>query len=307
MIRYLFYIILMIGVLLLAWPPILRMIQVMTANTTKQTKELAYILHLKHLFRTLHPEWSEKQIYRHVLIFVCECCLMFVVCFRFLIFRQTFSLAFVCAVILAALPYTYLRVRYANRQLTGSYEGKDLIVEFLNQYKIHHLNAKEAIDRCLPYLDSTPINKKLLFRMSIRLKTYRSDQELQNIMATFSAANGTEWGKLFAQNLYYSILQDTNIVMGLEDLLKDCADTQKAIEHAKRKSTEAVFLIRFLAPAFYIILMGTIVKFFQVPLRELIQYQFSTSTGILLALLIVILAFICICAAEVLNKPKFDI
>lgn len=308
--KYFLYSVLLIGVIFILnkWL-LLFLLEIKTIKNkifTNQDSKLT--LHVKRLITSLNETENQTWIRRKVtLFFILSASIVF---FTFLIFKKNNFpgiIPLAAGILTGSIPYIFLRVKFFTRQVTGSYEGLNVITELLNQYKINHFNIIEALDNMDRSLDNTSISQRLLFKMSMRLKVQSSDRELHIIIDDFVYACGTQWGKMLGQNIYFAISEQADITLGLKDLLKECEYAQKMMEQMKRVNQEAIILVKFLTPFSYVFFIWTLVKFFQISFSEIISYQFFTPMGSLLFMILVVISCFNFAAVTLLSRPKFDI
>jgi hypothetical protein len=213
----------------------------------------------------------------------------------------------IAVVFFAAVPYALLRSKLAASQITGSYEGQTILLEILNEYKINHYNMRHAIERSLRHLDTAPIGKEHLYRLSMQLRTAKGDEDIKKALDDFMYAVGTEWAKMLASNIYCAVADDTIVTAGLEDLLLECEYTKKTLESQKRLNGEAGTMIKVLAPLVYIALIGSLPYYFAISWPEVIMLQFFTPTGFVLMIGIVGLCIASIIVINLINRPRFDV
>ncbi|MBA7694659.1 hypothetical protein ES703_103272 [subsurface metagenome] len=238
---------------------------------------------------------------------------LFLSIFLFFIFLSVFtglfgiSIFFVLMSMLAGfLPYIFLRFRLKSLQLQGSYEAVKLLSELTNMYKISSFNMSSAIDKTIGTIKDSPLSKKALFHLSLKVKEYKGKEELQSAIDDFVAAFDTEWATLLGMNIFESILNGTNVSVSLDDILSNLKQVKSSIEKDKRANYEAFTMVKFVIPVVYILSVFTAVKFFGFTIGRFFYYQFNTGLGIKLFITIVVLMVFSFCAMFVLSKPKFD-
>jgi len=238
---------------------------------------------------------------------------LFLSIFLFFIFLSVFmglfgiSIFFVLIALLAGfLPYIFLRFRLKSLQLQGSYESVNLISELTNMYKISSFNMSSAIDKTIGTIKDSPLSKKALFYLSLKIKEYKGKEELKAIIDSFVKAFDTEWATLLGMNIFESLLNGSNVSVSLDDILSNLKQVKSSIEKDKRANYEAFTMVKFIIPVVYILSVFTAVKFFGFTISRFFYYQFNSSLGIKLFITIIVLLIIGFCAMFVLSKPKFD-
>ncbi|MDD2483685.1 MAG: hypothetical protein PHQ50_01460 [Eubacteriales bacterium] len=307
--NYILYGLLLVGVFIAVKPFLMYLMPTRLLDTEKLNvfENTKLFRHVRSMMEALNATQADEKIRKKTMLLIGVSGIISLISLTFSIACGFGGLGILLCLFFTLLPYASCRIKLLNQQISGSYEGEILITEILNQYKINHQNIKEAIDISIGCLDKTPVSKKLLFRLSLRLKTCRTENELREILDTFAESSGTEWAKMLALNIFYAVSEDTSISAGLEDLLKECEHAGKMIEHSKRQNNEAFVMLKFLAPAFYVGLMWSLHKYFEMSYPEIILFQFNTSMGALIFFSAVVLTFICGAMASVAKRPKFDI
>lgn len=209
--------------------------------------------------------------------------------------------------LLSLIPYVFLRMRLFSIRVEGSHEGQFLVNELNNQYKINYRNMIEAIDKTIPLLSNAPYTKRLLFRLSLRLKEYRTSEELELILNDFVYAIDTEWAKMLANDIYLTIDEGTDVSVAMEDIIKDLKNAKRAFEENRRINFENLAILKFLSPAVYIFMFLFSIKYLDFTLDKYIYYQFNTATGLKYFTTILILTIVNISISTYLKKRKFDI
>lgn len=313
MILFFFYTMGVFGAVLVAWPWIFRSIQGSTVRKTvrqiRVSRENRLQHHVRSIMTTLYfdTETTSQSIDRKITTFFGQTGGIFFLTYYLFLRQNAGMMSVVWALLLAGLPYCYLRLKLASMQITGSYEGQVVITEILNQYKINYQNPIEAIEKSIRHLDRVPIGKRLLFCLVLRLHTYRSDEELRMILEDFALGINTEWGRMLSTNLYYAISEDANVTAGLEDLLKECELGKKMLEQGKRMNREAFSVITLLVPAIYLALIWALVQYMGFTIPKVIHYQFFTQNGLILFAVLLVLLFVTTAVSTVMRRPKFDV
>lgn len=225
-----------------------------------------------------------------------------------IVLRQQSSMAFnlLFSSLFALLPYGYLVMKLRTYRVEGSYEGESLVAEILNQYKINYFNMIEALDRSIPFLENTPYTQKMLFRLSLKLKEYQTEEDIQNILKEFVYAVDTEWIKMLSNNIYLSIEEGINVSVGLDDILKELRQAKSTFEQNKRINTEGFAIIKILVPLMYLGTILVAVKYFDFTLQKFFNYQFKTATGFRFFIIMIGLFLLNVIIMIMFKKRKLD-
>jgi len=204
------------------------------------------------------------------------------------------------------LPYIYLRFKLKSLQLAGSYEAENLLSELTSMYKISDFNMASAIDKTIETIKGSPLSKKALFILSVRIKDYKDREELQSAVDFFTSMFGTEWAVLLGMSIFESVANGTNVSVSLDGILSNLKEIKSSIEKDKRANYEAFTMVKFVIPIVYVLSVFTCVKYFGFTLDKFFYYQFNTALGIKFFMAIVILSVISFWSMYVLSRPKFD-
>jgi hypothetical protein len=229
--------------------------------------------------------------------------------FSFSVFTGLFgvSIFFVLmSTLIGFLPYIYLRFRLKGMQLAGSYEAENLLGELTNMYKISDYSMISAIDKTIANIKNSPLSKKALFILSLKIKDYHSRQELQSAIDFFVAMFGTEWAQLLGMSIFESISSGSNVSVSLDEILSNLKQIKDSIEKDKRANYEAFTMVKFVIPIIYVLSVFICIKYFGFTLGKFFYYQFYTPLGIKFFIGIVVLSIISFWSMYLLSRPKFD-
>ncbi|MBC8390356.1 MAG: hypothetical protein H8E13_20200 [Actinobacteria bacterium] len=210
------------------------------------------------------------------------------------------------SVLIGLLPYIYLRFRLKSIQLEGSYEAENLIAELTNMYKISDYNMLSAIDKTIENIKGSPLSKKALFILSLKIKDYKSRYELESAVDFFVSMFGTEWATLLGMSIFESIENGTNVSVSLDDILSNLKQIKDSIEKDKRANYEAFTMVKFVIPVVYVLSVFTCIKYFGFTLSKFFYYQFYSALGLKFFIAIILLSIISFWSMYILSKPKFD-
>ncbi len=126
-------------------------------------------------------------------------------------------------------PYALLRLKLYTIRIESSYEGEFLLTELINQYKINNFNMVEAIDASIAHLANAPQSRRLIFHMSLRLKSYSDRQDLERILYDFTYGINTQWSRLLMNNILLSIDEGLVVTSGLVDIQNELKRAKKSL------------------------------------------------------------------------------
>jgi len=248
---------------------------------------------------------TKNPIYTYIFLVVSVLLFLFNI---IILSRQSsfiFTMIFSCVVALA--PYGYLQIKLRAIRVEGSYEAEGLVAELINQYKINYFNMVEAIDKTIPHLKNYPHSRKLLFRFSLGIKEFKTEEELNKLLKEFIYAINTEWIVMLSNNIYLAIQDRMIVTISLEDILKDLRNARNMLEETKRQNNEGFMIIQYLIPFFYIGSVYTAIKFFGFTLQKFFDYQLNTEIGFKFFIAILIFMFFNYGVMIIFKRQKFDL
>jgi len=234
---------------------------------------------------------------------------VFLFIITFAVFAGLFGISIffvLLSIFIGLLPYIYLRFRLKRIQLEGSYEAENLIAELTNIYKISDFNMISAIDKTIESIKGSPLSKKAMFILSLKIKDYKSKLELESAVDFFVSMFGTEWATLLGMSIFESITNGTDVSVSLDEILSNLKQIKDSIEKDKRANYEAFTMVKFVIPVVYILSVFTCIKYFGFTLSKFFYYQFYSALGLKFFIAIVVLSIISFWSMYILSKPKFD-
>lgn len=208
---------------------------------------------------------------------------------------------------ISMLPYVLLILRLHTLRVQSSYEGEFFITELINQYKLNHFNMVEAIDSTVVHLKDSPRTRKLLFILSIRIKSYRDRGELEEILEEFTYSINTQWSRMVSNNLLLSIEDGFEVTSGLMDIQQELKRAKSAYEKSSRNTTEGFAIVKVFIPILYLFTIYLSIHFFDFTIDKFLHYQFRTPGGFKLLLVNVMLYAFNVVLMILFQKRKFDI
>jgi len=307
-VRTLMYIILLTGVWLFLGRYLLRFIRQKNKEYRFRSKpevhpDNKFTDHLRLLIRITTGKGGKDSVFYFLFLSIC----LFSVSLSLFTGLFGVSIFFILmSFLIGLLPYIYLRFRLKSLQLEGSYEAESLLGELTSMYKISDFNMISAIDKTVENIKNSPLSKKALFILSLKIKDYKSREELQSAVDFFVAMFGTEWATLAGMSIFESIASGTNVSVSLDDILSNLKQIKSSIEKDKRSNYEAFTMVKFVIPIVYVLSVFTCVKYFGFTLGKFFYYQFNTGLGIKFFITIAVLSVISFWSMYILSKPKFD-
>ncbi len=210
------------------------------------------------------------------------------------------------SIIFGAIPYFILLLRLQTIRSAGSNELEQLLIELISQYRINHCNMYEAIDQTIPRLTKSPHSQKALLKLSLAIKQADSDAEIIDSVNNFNYALKTNLSEILSENLKYSLVYGENIFQALEDILEESKTMNSIYEKDRQQNNEALFMIKYVTPAVYLISVYAMVGVIGLGFSKYIEYQFFNSLGLKFFLLILIFMVINSGIYVFLKKEKRD-
>ena len=278
----------------------------------KRKKTVIYEYFKKIFFSVSHVSDDreiEAKVYsfyfRTIFIFVS----FFIVIFRYNFIMheliKAFLISFISSFIISCIPFIMLLVKLYNTRRTGSYEATIIVTEILNQYRIHNDNIQEAIDAAIVNLDESVLCRRYLIRLSMRIKEYKTDEELMQILDEFSFSINTNWIRMLSDSIFFAVSSKLDISLSLNGIIDQLSVINETQSIGKRLNNEGFSMGKYLAPVLYVSMIIVSIKMFGISLNEYLYMQF-TGQGIRYFILIIILFVLCYLCEYFYSRRKFD-
>jgi len=276
-----------------------------TVSAKKTQRQSSKVIeHINNMLSTvLTQEVNRTQAY----IFLIASMAIFT--FSFLISMKIcpLFLSLVMATLLSILPYMVLRLKLRSIRIESSYDADVLVIGITNEYKQHYNNMIQAIETCAIRNDIGGYSKRNLYRLSLALKAYHAEEDLDAAIGQFVYSYNTEWAGLLGINIKISVHRGTTVSSGLEDILAKLKDIREQIEISKRYNNEAFTMIRFLLIPLYLASIYMAVNTFGFTIRKFFEYQFLNPVGLRMAIMTFMSVLTSFIALMIIRKPKYDI
>lgn len=209
--------------------------------------------------------------------------------------------------VIALMPLVLLLARLQALRIKNSKEGKILIIELLDNYKIHYYNMQHAVEVTALTIEEAPNCKKLLFNLSKGLNRASGSDQIKELLVDFKYAVGTSWAGILADNIFFALSSGLRVDVALEDLINSIAMAEEVAEKSKRENNEAGLIIKYLVPGCYLLTIVGAVKFFGLRPGEFFYYQFCTEAGISWFSAIIVMYIVSLIAKFFLTQSKLDL
>lgn len=214
---------------------------------------------------------------------------------------------FFISLFFASLPILLLRLKLDILQTKGSHEGEALIVALLSRYRTCSFNIEEAIEKVVKDENLlVPTSKTALYRLLYNVRGTKNPVLIRESTNLFAYTMGTNWGKMLANNIYLAIIGGTNVSMPIEDILVRLREAGSLQEERRRKNSESVRIVKYVAPVIYLLFFLLSVQFVGISVQRYLYNQFMTKQGLLLFSLNVVFWIINYCLVTLVNNKKFD-
>lgn len=260
---------------------------------------------IKYLARSLSVV-RKKDALHEAYLFLAGSILLFVFSFVFIVRLEGIIKSFTLSLLIAIVPYIILQGRLRTIRIDGSWEGNSLVTTIINNYKQFNFNMNEAIDKTACSDQLSFFSRNNLLRLSLALKAYRTEEELDEAVKAFVFAYNTEWAILLGMNIKISAFDGTDVTLSLEDIVEELKAVSEAMEANKRFNNEAFTMIRFLLIPLYIFTVYISITGFGFTLKKFFQYQFFTSIGLNFGLITFSSIILCFIVYSFIKRPKFD-
>lgn len=273
-------------------------------NNTDSIKKKNFIrLHIEMLLSVV----AGKHSFSNVHTFLVLSTMMFILTLILLLSRiHSILFSFFVALFTGLLPYIILRVKLTNIRVDSSYEGEELVTELRNNYRIYNRNMIEAIDKTASKIDNCLYTQKSLFRLSLAVKQFRSEEELDLIIREFVFSIDTKWAVLLGRNIHRAISVGTDVSSSLDDILGIFQRINDTLSNERVYNHESYSLIKYVIPATYVLSIFVAYKFFGFSVSKFFRYQFYTELGLKFSIVVFVSMIINFIIYYVSNRPKFD-
>ncbi len=275
-----------------------------TISAKRNSRQNPLVIHIRNMLTAVRSR-DTKGMEAHVFIALSIAIFIFSILISHKIFSLLFSIG--VALIITSIPYLLVRLKLRTIRIDSSYDADTIVTGITNEYKQHSLNMKKAVENCTVRFDIGANSRRVLYRLSLALKDFQDEEDLDTALAQFVYAYDTEWAVLLRNNIKMAVHRGIDVSPGLEDILKKLKDIREQIEVSKRYNTETNTMIRFLLVPLYLgsILMAT--KTFGFTLRKFLEYQFLNVAGQRMAVITYMSIIISFMALKMIRKPKYDI
>lgn len=223
-------------------------------------------------------------------------------------YKAGFSLGSLIALplIVGLLPFLFLQIRLYTIRLESSYEGDIVVRALLNNYKISHKNMFDTLDQTVKDLPGNFYARKSLKELAYRARTYRSREELREIVMDFNYSIDTQWSLDLANAILIAIEEGYDISPSLEDIQGRFIILKEIIEQQKRFNHEGQMLAKWVTPLMYLMTVLFMFYYLGFTLEEYIQNQFLHPLGLKFAIYTAISMFVGIGLYLLNKRPKND-
>lgn len=283
-IRYILWIMFIAGMWLVLFPVMQPLLDGFKVNTSKYfrssvSQNESLNSSIKYLERFLQATINSSTRFT-VYTFLFSLLMIFIIVFISLFSSGgTWISALLWAVIASFVPVIFLYLRLLGIRTKTSHEGKMMLDELINNYRIYSKNIVEAIDQSIIGLDKFPNSKKVMLQLSFDLRNYRNETDLENAIKQMHYRIGTSWSILLANLIKINASSGEDILEGLIDISNDIANLEGINEKEKQLNIESNILMKFIMPAVIFSGFYMIFSVFDFTLNKYISYQFKDEMG----------------------------
>lgn len=261
---------------------------------------------IKHLTKVLSVVLT-KNIVHEAHLFIGGTIVMFLLSFIMIARLEGVFRGVILSAFISLLPYLLLQGKLRNIRINSSYEGNELVTTIINNYKQNNFNIIEAVDRSACSDKLSFFTRNNLLRLSVALKSYKDENDLDDAVNAFVFAYNTEWSILLGMNIKIAAFDGTNVSVSMEDIVDELKNTGEALEVNKRYNNESFTMIRFMLIPFYLFTVYISITGFGFTLKKFVQYQFFTDLGLSFAVLTYSVIALCFLVYSFVRRPKYDI
>ncbi|MDD6880928.1 MAG: hypothetical protein PUE18_05070 [Firmicutes bacterium] len=216
-------------------------------------------------------------------------------------------LMFASMLLFNALPLTLILVHLQGIRVRSSKEGKILLGELLDNYKINYYNMQQAVEITALTIEDAPVCKKLLFNLSKGINRTTRIEDIRVMLDDFKYAIGTSWANILTDNMYFALTSGIRVEVAMEDLVSTISKAEEVEERAKRENNDSELILKYLAPCCYFLTVAAAIKIFGLTWNEFLNYQFATTAGVGWFMIIVITYICSLLMKFFLTQRKLDI
>lgn len=286
------------GALLFSW----RWISDWTGGKTEEFTSKVY----EHINLLLHIT-IDRGGRRWVRNFICISALMGIIPLLLLSNRIAAYLTLIASIFSASLPYVLLRLRLQVMRVESSREGELLVTEIMENYKLQYFNMQRAIEVSAVEIEDAPNCKRLLVNLAKGIPAAGSQDDIRKLLDEFRLSVNTSWANILAVNMYFALTGGMQVTNALHDLSEAIIMARKADEYLKRENNEAKLMLKYLAPACYLMTVAGGVFFFDLTWKKYIMYQFGTAAGLTWLVISLLLYVSGILIYVYISRGKLDI
>lgn len=220
--------------------------------------------------------------------------------------RISFYLALTAGIVTGFLPYGLLRLRLQKIRVDSSREGEILITELLENYKIYYCNMQRAIEVSAATIEEAPNSRRLLFNLARGLNIAEKNR-IGFLLREFRMSINTSWGNILTSNMGFALTAGVEVTEALTDLADTVKRARRVDEFARRENNEAAMMLKYLAPAAYMLTAAGGIGFFGLSPEKFLYYQFGTEAGLTWFTISLIIYVAGVMLNGCISRPKLDL
>ena len=208
--------------------------------------------------------------------------------------------------LIGLMPYVLCRIRLETIRHKASYEGEAFVSLLLTKYRMASLNMQQALELAAADEKMPELCRKLLVPVLLTARTTGDREKIKAAFREFEFAVNTNWGRMTTYNMANAFISGIDVTDAIEDIIVQLREARTLSEERKRMNSEAVNLVRIMAPLSYIISLVLAVKYVGVEARILLRNQFFTPQGFAFFVFIVFMFLINIALLKIVENRRFD-
>lgn len=200
----------------------------------------------------------------------------------------------------------FLFIRASNLQRKGSYEGENLVADFLREYRINNFNVFTALERMVASDSDLKVNKRHMKILLYEIRATGNPEVIKAKTDDFAKSVGTNWGRMLAYNIYTGASTGSDVSPGLEDTLIQLRDAKSSAEERKRLNSETARMVYVMIPALYVATLFMAANFLDITIGGFLKNQFATGEGLMFFYFIVFLFIVNLALLNLIMTQKLD-
>ena len=313
LINILIYFIIIFSIYIIFQKGIIESFKGLAHRNRRRKKKTALYEHIRKLIISIYDVFDERELHAKVFNLyaktVCIFTIVFIVFLKYSLMAKSISQSIFSSLLIATIcsliPYGLLYNKLLMTQSDSSKDATLIVTTLLNQYRIYNFNMAAAIDATILVLDEDVITRRYLMRLSMRIKEYRSEQELINILDEFTFTVNTNWIRMLSDAIFFSISSKIDVTLSLNGIIKQIKLIDDVRNTGNRLNNEGFAMAKYLAPIMFLIMVWICVKMMGMGIDEILFRQIN-GQGLLFLYLMLALGLASYVLEYLYKHRKYD-